>query len=96
MVNLKCDNVNRMGLGDYMTYHEYKKVITEGLNEYCKTGGSLLNIALNDIMKEYVYEFEDSFPEDMKKALIDKAHQAMYQGKDLPSGIYLVKVIFKS
>lgn len=79
-----------------MTYHEYKNVITQALNEYCKTGGSLLNIALNNIMKEYVYEFEEPLPEDMKKILIDKAHQAMHYGKDLPRGIHLVKVIFKN
>lgn len=79
-----------------MTYNEYKKVITEALNEYCKTGGSLLNIALNDIMKEYVYEFDEPLPEDTKKNLIDRAHQAMRHGKDLPRGIYLVKVIFKN
>ncbi len=79
-----------------MTYFEYKKVITEALNDYCKTGGSLLNIALNDIMKEYIYEFDEPFPEDIKKNLVDKAHQAMHHGKDLPRGIYLVKVIFKN
>ena len=80
----------------FMTYYEYRKVITEALNDYCKTGGSLLNIALNDIMKEYIYEFDEPLPEDTKKNLVDKAHQAMHFGTDLPRGIQLVKVIFKN
>ncbi|MFV0344186.1 MAG: hypothetical protein ACK5JH_15085 [Anaerocolumna sp.] len=79
-----------------MTYYEYKKIMTEALNEYCKAGGSLLNIALDNIMKEYIYEFDEHLPEDTKKNLIDKAHQAMDLGYDLPRGIYLVKVIFKN
>lgn len=79
-----------------MTYYEYKKVITDALNEYCNRGGSLLNIALNDILKEYIYEFDEQLPEDTKKNLIDKAHQAMHQGKELPRGIHLVKVILKN
>lgn len=78
-----------------MKYHEYKKVIKEGLDEYCRAGGSLLYVALNEIMKEYIYEFDEPLPEDEKKDLIDKAHQAIRKGKDLPKGIYLKKVIFR-
>ncbi len=79
-----------------MSYAEYKKIISEALREYCNSGGSLLNIALNNIKKEYVYEFEKVYPEDMKKYLIDKAHQAMQKGRELPEGIRLTKVIFKN
>lgn len=79
-----------------MTYPEYKKIISEAVTEYCNKGGSILNIALNNPIKEYIYEFDERLPEDTKKNLIDKAHQAMQQGEDLPPGIRLVKVIFKN
>ena len=78
-----------------MKYNDYRKIITEAINEYCTNGGSLLNIALNDVNKEYIYEFSEEFPEDIKKNLIDKAHQAMRKNIDLPEGIKLIKVIFK-
>lgn len=77
-----------------MSYSEYKKIISDAVSDYCKSGGSLLGIALNHIKKEFVYEFDDNFPEDMKSTLIDKAHQAMQLGKELPEGIRLSKVIF--
>lgn len=79
-----------------MSYNEYKKIISDALSEYCNGGGSLLNIALNHIKKEYVYEFDCDYPEDMKSNLIDKAHQAMQKGWELPEGIRLAKVIFKN
>ncbi len=79
-----------------MSYGEYKKIISDALSEYCNDGGSLLNIALNHIKKEYVYEFDGNFPEDTKSNLIDKAHQAMQKGRELPEGIRLTKVIFRS
>ncbi|MGB8453344.1 MAG: hypothetical protein WCD89_13570 [Anaerocolumna sp.] len=78
-----------------MSYSEYKKIISDALREYCNNGGSLLNIAHNKIKKEYIYEFDAAYPEDMKKNLIDKAHQAMQKGKELPDGIQLTKVIFR-
>lgn len=78
-----------------MTYNEYKKIISDAVSEYCNNGGSLLNIALNNPTKEYIYEFDELLPEDTKKHLIDKAHQAIRQEQDLPTGIRLVKVIFK-
>lgn len=78
-----------------MSYIEYKKIISDALREYCNNGGSLLNIAHNKIKKEYVYEFNSVYPEDTKKNLIDKAHQAMQKGKELPEGIRLAKVIFR-
>lgn len=78
-----------------MTHSEYKKIISDALIDYCNSGGSLLHIALNVANKEYIYEFDESLPEDMKKILIDKAYQAMRRGYDLPKGIHLVKVIFK-
>lgn len=79
-----------------MTYTEYKKIISDALTEYCSKGGSLLNIALDNIKKEYIYEFDHLYPEDTKKNLIDKAYQAMRIGKDLPSGIRLAKVNFRN
>jgi hypothetical protein len=79
-----------------MSYGEYKRIISEALKEYCGNGGSLLNIALNHIRKEYVYEFDTDLPEDIKSNMIDKAHQAMQKGKELPQGIRLTKVIFKN
>ena len=45
--------------------------------------------------KEYIYEFDDGLPEDTKKKLIDKAHQAMRRSEDLPEGIRLLRVDFK-
>lgn len=77
-----------------MTYKEYKKIISDAIINYCNDGGSLLNIALNNTKKEYIYEFDNLLPEDAKKRLIDKAHQAMQKDSDLPQGIRLVKVIF--
>ncbi len=83
-------------MGRSMSYAEYKKIISDALREYCNNGGSLLNIALNNIKKEYIYDFDAAFPEDTKKNLIDKAHQAMQRGKELPEGIRLTKVIFRN
>jgi hypothetical protein len=77
-----------------MSYAEYKKIISDAVIEYCKNGGSLLSIALNYIKKEFVYEFDENFPEDIKSNLIDKAYQAIQNGKELPEGIRLSKVIF--
>jgi len=79
-----------------MTYEECKKIISNAVADYCNSGGSLLNIALNVANKEYIYTFDHKLPEDVKQKLIDKAHQAMQKGHDLPKGIRLVKVIFKS
>lgn len=83
-------------MGRNMSYAEYKKIISDALSEYCSSGGSLLNIALNYIKKEYVYEFDGDYPEDTKSYLIDKAHQAMQKGRELPEGIRLTKVIFRN
>lgn len=83
-------------MGRSMSYAEYKKIISDAVREYCNNGGSLLNIALNNIRKEYIYDFDFIYPEDTKKNLIDKAHQAMQKGKDLPEGIRLTKVIFRN
>lgn len=77
-----------------MTHKEYRQIIGDAIKEYCNNGGSLLNIALNHSRKEYIYEFDKFLPEDEKKILLDKAHQAMQKDKDLPPGIRLVKVIF--
>ncbi|MDF2474239.1 MAG: hypothetical protein K0R21_2021 [Anaerocolumna sp.] len=77
-----------------MTYKEYKQIISDAIIEYCNNGGSLLNIALNNTRKEYIYDFDYFLPEDQKQILIDKAHQAMQKDKDLPEGIRLKKVIF--
>lgn len=79
-----------------MTYDEYKKIISDAIADYCNGGGSLLNIALNIANKEYIYTFDSMLPEDGKQKLIDKAHQAMQKGHDLPKGIRLVKVVFKN
>lgn len=78
-----------------MTYNEYKDIISDAVTEYCKNGGSLLNIALSSSSKEYIYEFDHVVSEDIKHNMIDKAHQAMQNELDLPPGIRLVKVIFK-
>jgi len=78
-----------------MIYNEYKKIISDALTDYCNNGGSLLNIALNRLNKEYIFEFDDFLSEDTKQNLIDKAHQAMQRGNDLPPRIRLIKVIFK-
>ncbi len=78
-----------------MTYNEYKEIINDAISDYCNQGGSLLNIALNSPIKEYIYEFDEMFPEDTKKNLIDKAHQAMQKQIDFPPGIRLIKVIFR-
>ncbi len=83
-------------MGQNMTYEEYKKIISDALSEYCNNGGSLLNIALDNIKKEYVYEFDALYAEDTRKNLIDKAYQAMQKEKELPEGIRLSKVIFKN
>ncbi len=83
-------------MGHGMSHAEYEKIISDAVREHCNNGGSLLNIALNNIKKEYVYEFDYTYPEDMKKNLIDKAHQAMQNGKELPEGIRLTKVIFRN
>ncbi|MDF2951595.1 MAG: hypothetical protein K0S18_1178 [Anaerocolumna sp.] len=77
-----------------MTHKEYKQIISDAIIEYCNNGGSLLNIALNQARKEYIYEFDYLLPEDDKQSLIDKAHQAMQKNKDLPKGIRLIKVKF--
>ncbi len=81
--------------GGFMTYDEYKQIISEALSEYCVNGGSILNIALNTANKEYIYEFDSGLPEDTKKKLIDRAHQAMGRCEDLPEGIRLLRVDFK-
>ncbi len=78
-----------------MSYEEYKKIINDAVAEYCNNGGSLLNIALNNPVKEYIYEYDELLSEDAKEKLIDKAHQAMQKGEDLPSGIRLVKVVIR-
>jgi hypothetical protein len=78
-----------------MTYAECKKIIDDAVTEYCNNGGSLLNIALNHTVKEYIYEFDTLLSEDTKEKLIDKAHRAMQREEDLPPGIKLVKMVFK-
>lgn len=78
-----------------MNYKEYKKIINDAITEYCNNGGSLLNIALNNPVKEYIYDYDEQLSEDAKVNLVDKAHQAMQKGEDLPSGIRLVKVVIK-
>lgn len=78
-----------------MTYDEYKLIINEAISEYCSNGGSLLNIALNNPLREYIYEFDEILSEDVKNKLIDKAHQAMQKEEDLPLGVRLIKVVFK-
>ncbi|MDF2870281.1 MAG: hypothetical protein K0R05_1856 [Anaerocolumna sp.] len=77
-----------------MIYQEYEKIVKEALHDYLQRGGSLVEAALKDIPKEYIYEFDDKYPEDTQKQLIDKAHQAMRRRQDLPNGIRLVKVVF--
>jgi protein associated with RNAse G/E len=62
-----------------MTYNEYRTIINDAVKDYCNSGGSLLNIALNKSLKEYIYEFDEKLSEDAKDNLIDKAHQAMRQ-----------------
>lgn len=78
-----------------MTHREYKKMINDAVAEYCNTGGSLLNIALNKTVKEYIFEFDDMLSEDAKENLIDKAHQAIQKKEDLPPGVQLIKMVFK-
>lgn len=78
-----------------MKYQEYERILKEALQEYLKNGGSLVEAALKDIPKEYIYEFDKKYPEDTKKQMIDKAYQAMGMKKDLPQGVRLVKVILK-
>lgn len=77
-----------------MTYDEYKKIINDAVSDYCHRGGSIINVALNTANKEYVYEYDEEMPEDMKLRLTDKAYQAMSRSEDLPSGIRLVRVNF--
>ncbi len=78
-----------------MKYQEYESILKEALLEYLQDGGSLVEAALKDMPKEYIYEFDEKYPEDIKKQLIDKAHRAMRVKKDLPDGIRLVKVVIK-
>jgi hypothetical protein len=78
----------------FMKYQDYEKIVKEALHDYLQRGGSLVEAALKNIPKEYIYEFDDKYPEDTKKQLIDKAHQAMRNRQDLPNGIRLVKVVF--
>lgn len=78
-----------------MTYEEYKIIISDAITEYCNKGGSLVDIALNNPLREYIYEFDEILSEDAKEKLIDKAHQAMQKEEDLPPGVRLVKVIVK-
>ncbi|MGN6715432.1 hypothetical protein SAMN02745136_01066 [Anaerocolumna jejuensis DSM 15929] len=78
-----------------MKYQEYESILKEALLEYLQNGGSLVEAALKDMPKEYIYEFDEKYPEDIKKQLIDKAHRAMRVKKDLPDGIRLVKVVIK-
>jgi len=78
-----------------MTYNEYKDIICQALLEYCRDGGSLLYLALHNMNKEYIFEFDQPMAEDEKQSLINKAHQAIASGKDLPPGIRLIKVKLK-
>lgn len=78
-----------------MTYGEYRDIISSALSKHCTEGGSILNVALNNTNKEYIYEFDKGLPEDTKKILTDRAHQAMSRGEDLPKGIRLVRVDFR-
>lgn len=78
-----------------MKYHEYERILKDALYEYLQDGGSLVEAALKDIPKEYIYEFDKKYPEDTKKQMIDKAYQAMRMKQDLPQGIRLAKVILK-
>lgn len=78
-----------------MKYHVCEEILKKALLEYLQDGGSLVDAALKDIPKEYIYEFDDNYPEDTKKQLIDKAHRALRMKRDLPEGIQLVKVILK-
>jgi len=79
-----------------MKYQACEELLKEALLTYLQNGGSLVDAALKDIPKEYIYEFDEKYPEDTKKQLIDKAHRAMRMKKDLPEGIRLVRVILKN
>lgn len=79
----------------YMIYNKYKKLITDALIEYFENGGSLVYLALHDLNKEYIFEFDEPLPENEKGILIDKATKAIEEGKDLPENIELVKIIIE-
>ena len=54
-----------------MKYQDYEKIVKEALHDYLQRGGSLVEAALKNIPKEYIYEFDDKYPEDSNKHLID-------------------------
>ncbi len=77
----------------YMTCNKYKDFIADALIEYCENGGSLVYLALHDLNKEYIFEFDEPLAEEEKKILKAKAKKAIEEGKDLPKNIRLVKII---
>jgi len=79
----------------YMTYEEYKNIIADGLLEYCRNGGSLVYLALHDLEKECIFSFDKPVTNNEKKWLIKEAYKAIREGKDLPDGIRLEKIIIK-
>ena len=79
----------------YMIYNKYKKLINDALIEYFENGGSLVYLALHDLNKEYVSEFDEPIPENEKEILIDNAIKAIEEGKDLPENIELVNIIIE-
>lgn len=79
----------------YMIYNKYKKLINDALIEYFENGGSLVYLALHDLNKEYVFEFDEPIPENEKEILIDNAIKAIEEGKDLPENIELVNIIIE-
>ena len=78
-----------------MTYKEYKNIIEYSLLEYCKNGGSLVYLALNDLKKEYIFTFDESLSENEKMKLINRSRKAIILGKDLPPNIKLEKVLIE-
>ncbi len=79
----------------YMIYNKYKKLINDALIEYFENGGSLVYLALHDLNKEYIFEFDEPIPENEKEILIDNAIKAIEEGKDLPENIELVNIIIE-
>ena len=79
----------------YMIYNKYKKLINDALIEYFENGGSLVYLALHDLNKEYIFEFDEPIPENEKEILIDNAIKAIEEGKDLQENIELVNIIIE-
>ena len=51
----------------YMTCNKYKDFIADALIEYCENGGSLVYLALHDLNKEYIFEFDEPLAEEEKE-----------------------------